>query len=255
MVRVDIGLIEKKSRELKLATHCKHCVVVIDYFQVWPLSSKELENVRSEVEKADYVVDQLKTLRSRMDDDPLIVVSEARKPQSGTEWAGGTADIKGSGRLGYGSDQVYLINAVVPAELVRYIRLTRLSSGNRLEFIDNPDNAPEYNKKELAEYARDMQEAIKVRGIEYGCLRVDKCRGGTKGDIYVTISHKINRITEGLLDDNALNEQRKSFAIKSSEVESVDAGSLFAEGDESLSSKSGRCSEVLGYGSPVVDWL
>lgn len=103
--RVAISLINK----VKEQTGCPRIIVVIDYLQVWPINA----NVRftSEVEVDNWRIGEVKKIRDAINDDPLLVIAEARKPSGNEEaWVDTIAAVKGSSRGTYTPDIVMLFS-------------------------------------------------------------------------------------------------------------------------------------------------
>lgn len=104
--------------ELKSKTGCQRAIVIIDYLQVWPVSP----DVRvSDIEADKWRIGEIKKIRdgiNKVHQDPVIVISEARKPsESEKAWAGDLADVMGSARGTYTPDAVLLLNPLSSKQL------------------------------------------------------------------------------------------------------------------------------------------
>lgn len=160
-------------RELKESTGCKKAMVIIDYLQVFPVADKALKKIFSENEADRYRVSQMKALRKELNNDPLIVIAEARKPgSSNNNWAISIADILGSSRIAYGCDAGLLINAISDEEL---------ANGLGKDAKDAPN----------------IREYLSTQGLSLLKLTIDKGRDGMqKGDILLTYHFLENRFEE-----------------------------------------------------------
>ena len=70
-----------------------------------------------------YRITEMKKLKKALNNDPLIVIAEARKSPNGSEiWVvNSTADVMGSARSGYGIDGSLLLNNLTDEEFVQGI--------------------------------------------------------------------------------------------------------------------------------------
>lgn len=93
--------------EVKSKTGSTRVIVVIDYLQVWPMP----DNVsKSDLEADKWRIGELKKIRDAINEDPLIIISEARKPNNGApEWGSDMSDVMGSARATYTPDAVMLL--------------------------------------------------------------------------------------------------------------------------------------------------
>lgn len=102
---------------LKVKTKCKRAIVIIDYLQVWPTDP----TVRplSEIEADKWRIGEMKKIRDALGGDPVIVISEARKPSSKDgKWGGDLSDVMGTARFTYTPDVVMLLLHLRPGDLV-----------------------------------------------------------------------------------------------------------------------------------------
>lgn len=101
---------------LKEKTKCERAIVIIDYLQVWPINP----NIRfsSENETDKWRIGEMKKIRDAMNGDPVIVISESRKPSGGGDsWGGDMSDVMGSARGTYTPDVVILLSTLGGVEL------------------------------------------------------------------------------------------------------------------------------------------
>ena len=108
----------KYVERLKSKTGCHRAIVVIDYLQVWPAPpgtfTSDLEGDKWRIGEIKKIRDALNTVNQ----DPVIVISEARKPSdSSNAWAGDLADVMGSARGTYTPDAVLLLNPLSVKQL------------------------------------------------------------------------------------------------------------------------------------------
>jgi DNA primase catalytic core len=100
---------------LKASTNTSRVFVLVDYLQVWPISGSGA----SEIEQDKFRIGQMKTLKNRLGDEAVMVISEARKPsgQVGEKWGGALSDIMGSARGSYTPDIVFLFQPWTEVEV------------------------------------------------------------------------------------------------------------------------------------------
>jgi hypothetical protein len=106
---------------LKNTTRCTRVIVIIDYLQVWPIP--EGQRFTSDLEADKWRIGEVKKIRdavNKVHQDPVIVISEARKPSNNDEtWGGGLSDVMGSARGGYTPDVVMLLSQLQPKALLK----------------------------------------------------------------------------------------------------------------------------------------
>ncbi len=110
--------------KLKERTGCGRVLVLVDYLQVWPLSGNT--KFYSEQEMDKWRIGQMKQIRDAISDDPIIVISESRKPSSKVEWGSELSDIIGSVRLSYTPDIVFLYTPFPKEELAKMWKAQKL---------------------------------------------------------------------------------------------------------------------------------
>jgi len=134
--------------KLKKETGCNRTIVIIDYLQVWPTP----QGVRftSDIEADKWRIGEIKKIRdsiNKVNQDPVIVISESRKP-SATEdtWGGDLSDVMGSARGTYTPDVVLLLTALQPTQLdklwkkMKMPEITFNDIGNEIENEKDPSN-------------------------------------------------------------------------------------------------------------------
>jgi len=113
---IDARAVINHVEALKSKTNCKRAIVIIDYLQVWPISQGAKNANENEADK--WRIGEMKKIRDGIQNDPVIVISEARKPSgSGEQWGGDLSDIMGSARGSYTPDIVMLLNPLTPKQL------------------------------------------------------------------------------------------------------------------------------------------
>lgn len=117
---IDTRRVINLAERLKEKTGCSRALIAIDYLQVWPLNPA----VRpiSELELDKWRIGEMKKIRDSLNGDPVLVISEARKP-SGKEdaWGGEMSDVMGSARGTYTPDCVWLLQETSPLELSKFL--------------------------------------------------------------------------------------------------------------------------------------
>jgi hypothetical protein len=69
------------------------------------------KSIRTDIDADKWRIDQMKQLRDAIDGDPVLVISEARKPEKNATWAGALTDVMGAARGTYTPDIVMLQHA------------------------------------------------------------------------------------------------------------------------------------------------
>lgn len=109
-IKTVLGIVE----DLKKKTNCTRTFVILDYLQVWPIPDPILRTLRSDNEADKWRIGQLKILAETLVDDPVLSISEARKPPDKiAAWGGELSDIMGSARNSYTPDMVLLYRSVL----------------------------------------------------------------------------------------------------------------------------------------------
>jgi replicative DNA helicase len=165
--------IKTKIEQLKKKSRCEKAIVVIDYLQVFPVSETELLKLRTENDIDRHRISQIIMLRDILQDDPLIVIAEARKP-SGAEkaWGVSMADILGSSRTAYACDAGMLLNQMSDDELSKELGISK-------------DNCS------------DVRDQLKQKGQTIVKLTIDKARDGMqKGNILIMFHFLQNKFEE-----------------------------------------------------------
>ncbi|NNM43453.1 MAG: AAA family ATPase [Chlamydiae bacterium] len=124
---------------IKDKTGCNRVVVVIDYLQVWPMNPNLRFSSENEIDK--WKVGEIKKIRDAINDDPILVISEARKP-SGKEgsWGDDMADVMGSARGTYTPDVVMLMTQISDRVLIDWAKNSSVkgnSTEEQAEWIRN----------------------------------------------------------------------------------------------------------------------
>lgn len=173
-----VGKVLVQLDELKKTSGAARAFLLVDYLQVWPTPEGEAaRNIRSELDADKWRVGAMKQLRDALDGDPVLVISEARKPgASGTTWGGELADIMGSARGTYTPDMVFLFRPLT--------------------------SDPELNGLDLGD-AEAIRERMREHGVSFNKLTIAKGRDGvTRTDFDLTFQWRRSRFVEGFrLDD------------------------------------------------------
>ncbi len=165
---LDVKTVINFVQALKKKSKCSRAIVIIDYLQVWPIST----DVRffSENESDKWRIGEMKKIRDAMSDDPVIVISEARKPSGKDElWGGDLSDVMGSARGTYTPDVVMLLSQLKPKSL---------------SAIWEKNNLPTLKIEEDIECATNDKEGMVIKNFlaKYGIaickLEVPKARDG-----------------------------------------------------------------------------
>ena len=162
--RTVINYVEAIKRE----TGCKRAIVIIDYLQVWPINP----NIKfmSENETDKWRIGEMKRIRDAMNNDPVIVISEARKP-SGKEdlWGGDLSDVMGSARSTYTPDVVMLLSPLRPKTL------SDLWENNHMPDVKISE---ELSMDEAEKAGLSIKKFLSNHGIAICKLEIPKARDG-----------------------------------------------------------------------------
>lgn len=116
---IDSQTVANYVEALKERTKTSKAIVIIDYLQVWPIPPNTRLSNENEIDK--WRIGEMKKIRDAMnkEEEPVIVISEARKPSGGKEgnWGGEMSDVMGSARGTYTPDVVTLLSQVPSAAL------------------------------------------------------------------------------------------------------------------------------------------
>jgi replicative DNA helicase len=182
---LDAQLAVSIINQLKERTMTKRVIVIIDYLQVWPLQQNQ--KFSSEIEADKWRIGEIKKIRDAIDDDPIIVISEARKPSQGEEtWGSDLSDVMGSARGTYTPDVVMLFSQVSPKALKRLWLSKKL-----------PEITPIEGQEEILDENEKKGEAIvsflASHGISICKLKIPKCRDAmTRFTLLVAFYFRIN---------------------------------------------------------------
>lgn len=111
---ISIKTVLEIVKNLKKKTGASRVFVILDYLQVWPIPDAILKTIRSDNEADKWRIGQLKTLSETLVDDPILSISEARKPlDKMASWGGELSDIMGSARNSYTPDMVLLYRSIL----------------------------------------------------------------------------------------------------------------------------------------------
>ncbi|OJU79662.1 MAG: hypothetical protein BGO10_02210 [Chlamydia sp. 32-24] len=170
---ITADVINSYIERLKNKTGCNRCIVIIDYLQVWPIPPGM--RFSSDIEADKWRIGEVKKIRdfvNKTNQDPVIVISEARKPSSGDEaWGGDLCDVMGSARGTYTPDVVLLLSPLQPAQLSK---------------LWDDMNMPKITYKEVGKDIEDKKDPSNIKGFlaHHGIaicnLKMPKGRDGMK---------------------------------------------------------------------------
>lgn len=154
---------------VKQRSQCERVFVVIDYLQVWPLNPQVKFFNENEIDK--WRMGEAMKISKAIGEDPIIVISEARKPQGDNKWGGDMSDVMGAARMTYSPDAVLLFSQLGFQEFSNLWtnggKLTRHQRKNAIE----SQKAPEEDIQRLSEY-------LEHEGISICRLDMPKGRDG-----------------------------------------------------------------------------
>jgi replicative DNA helicase len=154
---------------VKSKTSCKRAVLIVDYLQVWPASSSVRNLSENELDK--WRIGEMKKLKDVLHPDPVIVISEARKPNiKDSCWGGDLSDVMGAARTTYTPDVVMLITPLKPKHLQMLWEESRMPSLQTIEIKEN-----ESEKEGLR-----VKCFLEKNGIALCKLEVPKARDGMR---------------------------------------------------------------------------
>ena len=134
---------------------------------MWPVNtnSRLLEN-----EADKWRIGEMKKIRDALNDDPVIVISEARKPSGKDDlWGGDLSDVMGAARGTYTPDVVMLLSQIKPKSL---------------STIWAKNNLPKVTAEEDVECAEADKDGLAIKnllakhGIAICKIEVPKARDG-----------------------------------------------------------------------------
>jgi hypothetical protein len=166
----SIDAVVETVEKLKADTGCSRSFVVVDYLQLWPIPETVQRHIRSELAEDKWRVGEMKRLRDRLNGDPVVVISESRKPggANATSWGSDLSDLMGSARLGYRADAVFLLVPLTDDEL---------------------DQKAELLKKYAVKSGQELREGMKKDGKALLRLVIAKGRDGVMRDTFELVHH------------------------------------------------------------------
>lgn len=165
---IDANSIINYVEKLKSKTGTKRVMVIIDYLQVWPIPPNSKFPSENEADK--WRIGEMKKIRDALSDDPVIVISEARKPSGKDDtWGGDLSDVMGSARGTYTPDVVMLLSQLKPKNLVK---------------LWSKCNLPKLESSEEFDGEKEEKEGLTIKnylataGISLCRLDIPKARDG-----------------------------------------------------------------------------
>jgi len=163
---IDTKMIINYVEAVKIKTKCKRAIVIIDYLQVWP--TPENKKFSSDIEVDKWRINEMKKIRDGIQNDPVIVITEARKPSgNGEEWGENLSDVMGSARGSYTPDVVCFMNQLQPKDLKKLWEKMQMPS------IPNLNDDSEDIKD-----GSNIKTFLANHGIAICKFKVDKARDG-----------------------------------------------------------------------------
>lgn len=163
---IDARTVINHAERTKQETNSKRVMIIIDYLQVWP--ARETGRISNELEMDKWRIGEMKKIRDAINNDPVLVISEARKPsQKEDEWGGDLSDVMGSARGTYTPDAVMLFSPIPPKAIKALWVQHKLP----------PIKVTNVNENEDAE-GKEMIARLSSIGMSLCRLRLAKCRDG-----------------------------------------------------------------------------
>ncbi|MBS0624373.1 MAG: AAA family ATPase [Verrucomicrobia bacterium] len=177
---MDARTIIHYVESLKQKTSCSRALVVVDYLQVWPVIT-HTRLIENEADK--WRIGEMKKIRDALRDDPIIVISEARKPgQNDDVWGGDLSDVMGSARGTYTPDVVMLFSQLQPKTL------KKLWEAKKMPVVPIREGQQDIND-ESERIGSSIISLLADVGISICKLKVPKCRDGMKRFITLMMFH------------------------------------------------------------------
>lgn len=198
---IDARTVVNYVETLKQRSKCSRAIVIIDYLQVWPvnINARLLEN-----EADKWRIGEMKKIRDALNDDPVIVISEARKPSGKDEtWGGDLSDVMGSARGTYTPDVVMLLSQIKPKPL------SLLWKKNNLPTVkaEEDNECIESNNEEKD--GLNIKNFLAKHGIAICKIEVPKARDGMQ-KFSTLLEFHFNRNTFNKVDWQKLGELIKT---------------------------------------------
>jgi len=171
----------RRADALRATSGASRAMTVVDYCQVM-----EVPEGVHDLAADQWRIDALRRLRDRLDGDPVLAISEARKPSGrGGAWGTTMADVMGSARLAYTPDLVALLRLAGDEHVLR--RLGRAVPGTSAD---------------LREQAAEARMDLRTRGCALVGLEIAKGRDGvTRRTIELTHYYRQSRLVPGTPDE------------------------------------------------------
>ncbi len=159
--------------QLKDQTKCSRVIVIIDYLQVWPIPLDR--RFSSDIEADKWRIGEIKKIRdavNKVNQDPVIIISESRKPSSGDDgWGGDLSDVMGSARGTYTPDAVLLLSALQSTQLKTLWKQMKMPE---ISYKEDP------NELEDPKDPSNIKGFLARHGIAICSLKMPKARDGMK---------------------------------------------------------------------------
>lgn len=194
----DEATVEKLVREvqaLKARTGTTRAFVLVDYLQVFPIPEHEARNIRTDLDADKWRIGAMRDLRDYLEEDAVMVISEARKPSgtSGDKWGGALADVMGAARGAYTPDMVFLFSPFTDEDLAEQFGLWKTDKKGDGQKLDK-------------EAVQKKRETLQETGLSLNKLIIAKGRDGvTRKDIPLSFWFKRSAFIEGTDSNNVSN--------------------------------------------------
>lgn len=195
-------LLLRRAAQLKEETGTKRIMFVIDYLQIWPTPDEMRRELRAPTDEDKWRIGVMLSLKDAIENDPVFVISEARKPKQKEIWGADMADIMGSARGAYSPDTVLLFNLLSDQELLEAAEIRDGRVQAKCEHKYRPgesEDVDELPNKEKIKRVKTIRKALKEADKNYALLRMAKIRdGSSKEDIPLTVHWQQARFLEGI---------------------------------------------------------
>jgi DNA primase catalytic core len=180
---VSAEVLLAQVKHLKAKTATSRVVIVIDYLQVWPVPPELEGKLRTDIELDKWRIGQMKKLKDALGQDPVIVISEARKPGHplAREWGSDLSDVMGSARTTYTPDVVLMLIPLSDNELHE-------------EWISRNHTVFSQDK---AENGAKIRQLFESQGYTINRLKISKARDGMRrGELMLKFYFQANRFEQ-----------------------------------------------------------
>lgn len=190
-----VDTVLNEAQDLKNRSGCTRCMIIIDYMDLWEVDESRF---KTENQQDRERVKQMIKLRDKNNQDPIIVVSEVRKGEPGSEKWVTEDDFMGSARKFFRADQAIIINKFNDELLWRWFSVG--ASGLLLHKEPHDKDKKDLKKSEAIKEVKQVRQLLESLGPCFP-LDINVCKvreTGRKGSFHATIRWWENKIVEGL---------------------------------------------------------